>query len=76
MPHIASVKTPQPIRNPTIKSDMGVSHEDFKVKTKISESKFTVYLVEDKFYETQYAMKVFPYKNDKVNNFYLNEKRY
>lgn len=57
--------------------DIHDNEDTIVVKTKISKSKFAVYDIVDKIENINYAMKLFPWKNDdELHPRYINEKRF
>ena len=48
-------------------------YQDIQVIKLIKKAKFPVYLVQSKVTKQNYAMKVFPYKNQQPHFFYSNE---
>jgi serine/threonine protein kinase len=52
------------------------SHIEVKIINKIDAGKFFIFLAKSVQTNRDYAMKVFPYQDGKMNNLYLNEKKF
>jgi len=60
----------------TANSNTPKPSNDIQAQSVISQSKFIVYKVFSNIRQQRYAMKVFPFEENKINSAYLNEKRF